>query len=191
MRVALAALILGLSSSLLAQSLTEASRREGERRRRAQADGSAPVIGEADLQRARQERARDGADESDGGTAAAESEAPSGGGAKSSDSASPEGPQLDRERKQREQGEKRWRERLAHAQERLEEAQRRYDSLKDLTLPPGGYAVDHQGRVTIDSPQTLQHMVAQARRDLEAAQKALDDLLEEARQEGVPPGWLR
>jgi hypothetical protein len=30
-----------------------------------------------------------------------------------------------------------------------------------------------------------------AKADLDAAQKALDDLLEEARRANVPPGWLR
>ena len=39
--------------------------------------------------------------------------------------------------------------------------------------------------------EQLQAMVAQAKANMLAAQKALDDLEERARRQSIPPGWLR
>jgi hypothetical protein len=43
----------------------------------------------------------------------------------------------------------------------------------------------------IHSIEDRQKLTADARAELEAAEKALADVLEEARRANVPPGWLR
>jgi hypothetical protein len=43
----------------------------------------------------------------------------------------------------------------------------------------------------IGSVGELQKLTADAKAELDAAQKALEDLEEEARRANVPPGWLR
>jgi hypothetical protein len=56
---------------------------------------------------------------------------------------------------------------------------------------PGYEYVDERGRAVIRSVEELQKLTATAKAELGAAEKALDDLLEEARRANVLPGWLR
>jgi hypothetical protein len=84
-----------------------------------------------------------------------------------------------------------WRARVARAQARVEESRKRYEDLAAKNLVPGYEYQDSRGRTTIHSIEELQAMTARAKADLEAAEKALADLLEEARRASVPPGWLR
>ncbi len=84
-----------------------------------------------------------------------------------------------------------WRERVAAATARVQTARARYDAVKDMSLAPGQAFVDRNGRAVVRSPDHLQRIVANARAELDAADKALEDLLEAARREGIPPGWLR
>jgi hypothetical protein len=87
--------------------------------------------------------------------------------------------------------EERWRSRVAGARASVEKARKRYQTFAGLTLVPGYEYVDDRGRTLIQSVEELQHLTAAAKAELDAAQKALDDLLEEARRANVPPGWLR
>jgi hypothetical protein len=91
----------------------------------------------------------------------------------------------------RQQDEQRWRERVAKANERLASAQKEYDTLASLNLVPGYVYQDANGRTVIGSVGQLQAMTARAKAARDSAQKALDDLLEDARRANVPPGWLR
>jgi hypothetical protein len=91
----------------------------------------------------------------------------------------------------RKQDERMWRSRVATANRRLAAAQKAYQTLSGMTLVPGYVYVDQNGRTVIHSVEQLQSMTARAKANLDAAQKALDDLLEEARRANVPPGWLR
>lgn len=91
----------------------------------------------------------------------------------------------------RKQDERMWRSRVATANQRLAAAQKAYQTLSGMTLVPGYVYVDQNGRTVIHSVEQLQSMTARAKANLDAAQKALDDLLEEARRANVPPGWLR
>jgi hypothetical protein len=50
---------------------------------------------------------------------------------------------------------------------------------------------DAHGQVLYRSLGDLQQATARAKAERDAAQRALEDLLEEARRAGVPPGWLR
>lgn len=91
----------------------------------------------------------------------------------------------------RKQDEQMWRSRVATANQRLAAAQKAYQTLSGMTLVPGYVYVDQNGRTVIHSVEQLQAMTARAKANLDAAQKALDDLLEQARRANVPPGWLR
>ncbi len=51
--------------------------------------------------------------------------------------------------------------------------------------------VDEKGATVIGSVRQLQGLTRRARAELAAAEKALEDLLEQARRAGAQPGWLR
>jgi len=87
--------------------------------------------------------------------------------------------------------EQEWRYRVAEARSRVQKARERYDSLNELPIVPGMKYVDENGNALITSLSQLRGMVGQAKAELDAAEKAQADLLEEARRAGVPPGWLR
>ncbi len=91
----------------------------------------------------------------------------------------------------RAQAEARWRARADGARARIEEARRKVEYFEGLNLVPGVEYVDEQGRPVIRSVQQLQGMTRSAKAELAAAEKALEDLQDEARRAGVPPGWLR
>jgi hypothetical protein len=84
-----------------------------------------------------------------------------------------------------------WRTRVAQARARVDRARARHQRLAGLNLVPGYEYQDEAGRTVIGSVEQLQGLTAAAKRELDAAEKALADLLEEARRAGVPPGWLR
>jgi hypothetical protein len=98
---------------------------------------------------------------------------------------------LDAEANARRADEQRWRSAVAQAQERLSFARRQHEFLSSLNLVPGYVYVNERGRTSIRSIEHLQSLTAEARSELDAAERALEDLLEQARRAGVPPGWLR
>jgi len=91
----------------------------------------------------------------------------------------PAGQPGDGEAEKRGQDENAWRSRVADARERVEVTRKTYETVAPMNWAPEGEYVDFEG------------MKAAAKGQYEAAQKALDDLLEEARRANVPPGWLR
>jgi len=84
-----------------------------------------------------------------------------------------------------------WRGRVAQARARVDRARQKHQTLAGLTLVPGYEYQDERGRTVIGSVEQLQGMTAAAKAELDAAEKALADVLEEARRANVPPGWLR
>jgi hypothetical protein len=79
-----------------------------------------------------------------------------------------------------------WQERLDEARAELSRAEQRRDAAET--------AVDrmrHRRRPRGDARKALFAEREQARADAEAARRALDELLEQARRAGVPPGWLQ
>jgi hypothetical protein len=84
-----------------------------------------------------------------------------------------------------------WRERVGLARERVDRARMKHEQLSKLTLVPGYEFVDAKGRTVYGSIEALQQATAEAKRELDDAQRALEDLLEQARRASVPPGWLR
>ena len=88
-------------------------------------------------------------------------------------------------------GESYWRARVRAAEARLAEAQSAYDTLAGMSLVPGEVYQDEQGKTVISSVEELQRMTTRAKAERDAAQKALDDVHEDARRSGALPGWLR
>jgi hypothetical protein len=183
--------LVALPSVGLAQSLGDAARQEAERRKKAQSEGrgAAAVIDERALEEANAARpdapvsASPAAPQPEARTVVREE-----GGAAVKPTAVDD---LERERSQRAKDEQMWRERAASANARVEKARARYEAVKDATLAPGQVGVDRRGRVVVRSPEHLQRLVAQAKDELAAAEKAVEDLVESARRAGVPAGWLR
>ncbi len=91
----------------------------------------------------------------------------------------------------RKQDEERWRSRVAEARARLARVREDHAALANLHMVPGMVLVDDSGKAVIQSVEQLQSLTARAKAELDAAQKAFDDLLESGRRAGVPPGWLR
>ena len=82
-----------------------------------------------------------------------------------------------------------WRQRFDDAQKKVDDAQKKYDDARanatsDLYTNNG---VD----MLTGARAKRQDAAEQAKQDLDNAQKAMDDLQEQARQNGVPPGWVR
>jgi hypothetical protein len=162
--------------SLVGQSLEDAAQKEKERRKKVQQSGaSSTVIGDDEL------KSNHGTLANDPTTppAVASSKDPS-------TKASPTPAPPDRRKE-----EASWRSRAIQADQQLSEAKKRYDALKGLSLVSGEYFVDEDGNTIARSLEELRALIAQAKDQMDAAQKALDTLLESARQQGIPPGWLR
>lgn len=84
-----------------------------------------------------------------------------------------------------------WRARFQDARARVAAAREQVKVLEELYLSQGEYYVDAEGRTVIGGVDDLQRLNREAKMELEAAEKSLKDLQEEARRAGVPPGWLR
>jgi hypothetical protein len=84
-----------------------------------------------------------------------------------------------------------WRARVRKAEARLAETQAAYDRLASMSLVPGYVYQDSKGKTVISSIGELQAMTASAKAERDAAQKALEDVHEDARRSGALPGWLR
>ena len=175
----LALLLVVLPATLGAQGLGDASKKEQARRKQAQQQGTeAKTYTDADV-KGLAPIANEGST-----TAPARDAAPAG-------AATATAAALGGDESLRQQDEQRWRSRLARANARLAAARQAHETLASLTLVPGYVYQDESGRTVIGSVSQLQQMTARAKAELDSAQKALDDLLEEARRANVPPGWLR
>jgi hypothetical protein len=170
--------LLALPALAGGQSLAEVARKERERREKLRKAGaSARKVTEEDLAAPKGELANDPE-----ATPAGKSAARPTSRTRSRASA---------EAAAREKAETQWRGRAAKARARVEEAQRRYDRLNRWIRlgQPAKYTED--GQRVIYSARQLKKMADKAQADVEAAEQAFEDLREEARRAGVPPGWLR
>jgi hypothetical protein len=172
----------------LGQSLGDIARKEAERREKNKGQGvAAQVIGEDELKQARSARDREAVDE--GTDSSRTSEAPVPPVTAGMELSLPERSTKD-ESEQRRRQEHEWRSRAAQAEARVKAAKQRYEQMQSMHLTLGEYYEDSKGRV-ISTPEQLQKMTARAKAELEAAEKALEDLRDSARRAGIPPGWLR
>jgi hypothetical protein len=199
--------ILGIALVLLfpilasAQSLGSVAKKERERREKNKAEGvTARQISEDEV------GTTDGEEEEavEGAPAAAEegeegetTDGDSGGGVPASpfsttiDLSEQKRQSLDDEQAERRRQESQWKARSQQARDRLEAARRRVQQLEGLHLVEGERYVDANGNTVISSPEHLKRLVDQANGELKAAELSLEQLREEARRKGIPPGWLR
>jgi hypothetical protein len=84
-----------------------------------------------------------------------------------------------------------WRAQAAQARDRLASAQREYDMYQRWLYIGQPHSRDSNGNDVIYSAQSLKRMADAAEARLRAAEKALQDLEEQARRAGALPGWLR
>ncbi len=89
------------------------------------------------------------------------------------------------------QGEEYWRRRVAEAQARVEQAQRRHDAFQRMIHLGQGEMYDANGKRVIYSIHQMKAMADAAAADLATAQAALEKVLEDGRRSGAQPGWLR
>jgi hypothetical protein len=170
-------LLLALPSLAAGQSLADVARKEAERRKKNKEAGiKAPVFTDADKPRTEE------------GAAAKPSESPSPPTVPPATTTESSGRNEADERAQKEQM---WRSRKAAAVARRDEAKRSYERLNELWLAPGETYVDDQGRTVIRDLEQLRGMIARAKAEWDAAEKAIVDLEEDARRAGALPGWLR
>jgi hypothetical protein len=80
------------------------------------------------------------------------------------------------------QKETEWRQRASAARARLERAKQRYAAAQNRVVVP------HRGMVPL---QNAQQQTDTAKAEVETAQRALDDLLESARRQNIPAGWVQ
>lgn len=188
-----AVLVVMMCAGAWGQSLGEMARKEKERRQKNRVQGvETRVIDErevstssdAGLARNEMQEGEDSEEsEESKGDAGEETLAPR----------SPGGPPAGRtpELGDRQQAESDWRGHAIQARQRIERAQKRYETLSGLVLVEGQYYVDDEGRPLITSLAQLRRLTTEAEEELQAATRAWDELREEARRAGVPPGWLR
>jgi hypothetical protein len=88
-------------------------------------------------------------------------------------------------------GEGYWRGRVARARARIAAAQRRLDALQLMIRFGQPAAYDENGKRVMYSVHQLKGKADQAAADLAAARQAVEDVLEEGRRAGAPPGWFR
>jgi hypothetical protein len=172
-------LLLGMPFVCEGQSLGSVAKKEKKRREENKQQGVAVrEIREDEVKSAEDEKPAERAPESDGADGVvSEGEPPvperidvNLGAEGSKPSA---GEQADRSAKEAE-----WRARFQDARARLSAARERVNVLDGLYLGQ-------------ESANELQRLNRDAKAELEAAEKSLKDLQEEARRAGVPPGWLR
>lgn len=177
-----AAFLLWLCPTLvLGQSLADVARKEKERRQRNEESGVKPlVVTDEELKTGKGELAND--PDAPGMYEPAAERPVRGSRARTAEPAGSRG----------DADEGSWRGRKASAVARLEAARQKHDTFSQMWLAPAGeYYVDRKTGRRIESVGELQKLTAGAKAELDAAQKALDDLEEEARRAGIPPGWLR
>lgn len=163
-----------------AQSLGAAARKEEERRQRNKEKGvKAPLFDDSKITKKDPAAPAPAAPPGATGVAAP---APAG-------SPAPDGSDLESE--QRKQQEEMWRGRMTAARARRDEAKKRHDYLNSLWLGPNEYYVDDRGQVLVRDVEHLRQLIAQAKSEWDAAEKAIGDLEDSARRAGALPGWLR
>jgi hypothetical protein len=185
-RLAFGVLLLAMPALGQAQSLGDAARQEKDRREKNAAGGvKAQTVTEEDLKNGKGQLAND--PDADAGEAMVPTT--TGGTSGPATVGVPGAPPSQAPTAAR--GESYWRGAHERALARLEGAKEKYQHYTDMVLVPGYYYAAKNGHAQIDSVGQLQGMTARAKGEMDAAQKALDDLEERARRAGVPPGWMR
>jgi hypothetical protein len=168
------------------QSLGDAAKKEDARREKVrQAGGSARTFTQDDLSTTPGRLANDpNAPAANGDTAApAAKPSPAPG--------SPRSPRRSPVEAPAEGTEDYWRGRATAARTRVDMARYRHEELQRMIHLGQPETHDQNGRRVMYSPQQLKAQADAAATELSAAEKALENLLDEARRSGALPGWLR
>lgn len=189
-----------IPSSAFSQSLAEAARQARERREqraRDAADDEVPSYGNEDLADDDEAEAED-EDEADGeDDSEAKADRDADAREERVETALEEVRRTlareasDRRASQRRQAEATWRRAAQQARARIDAAKRELAAFDELWLVQGERYVDDEGRTVIRDLDHLRALKARAQQEVEAAERALEELRTRARREGVPPGWLR
>lgn len=181
--------LLALPALVAGQSMGDAAKKERERRAKLkQAGASAQPISEKDLAASKGRLANDpGESPSPSASArpAEEAGAPAFGTALGTEESVGGAPRA------ASGAEDYWRRRVAQARGVVAEAQARHDAMQRMVHLGQPAMYDEGGRQVMYSAQQLKQRADEAQAELAEAQKALDDLLEDARRAGALPGWLR
>ena len=172
-------LLLAFAASVGAQSLADVSRREGARRK--QIKNPSRVITNKDLRPSEAPPPPPPQPAAQASPAAPEG-------------ATPAGSEVSDEEK-RQKDEESWRQRTADARQALGRSQMYLDALQSKinSLWADFTARDdpaQRGAIETERKKALAEF-DRVKLEIEANKKAIDDLEEEARRAGVPPGWLR
>lgn len=183
----LALALLPLPAPAPAQSLGAAARKEEERRQKNKEKGvKAPHFDDSNIAK---KDAPSPAPAASPGTAGASATASTATPTATPTAAEPGAG--DAEGEQRRLQEEMWRGRMTEARARRDEAKKRYDYISSQSLGPMEYFVDDKGQVLIRDVEHLRQLIAQAKTDYDAAERAIGELEEAARRAGALPGWLR
>ena len=173
-----------------AQSLGAAARKEEERRQKNKEKGvKAPLFDDTKISK---KEPASPAPAASPGTAAADAPSTTPAPAPTpASAAATESSLRDAETEMRMRQEEMWRSRMTQARARRDTAKRQYDLVNALSLNAGESYVDDGGRVVIRDPDHLHEIIAKAKAEYEASEKAIVDLEDSARRAGALPGWLR
>jgi chromosome segregation ATPase len=112
-----------------------------------------------------------------------------------SEDAEEDGDTTEDEEKRREDDEQRWRARMAEARDQVQRSRMFADALQSRinALNTDFSARDDPAQRSVIGTELNKALaeLERVRGDIEAQEKAVTDLEEEARRAGVPPGWLR
>jgi hypothetical protein len=173
-----------LPSLTVGQSLGDAARKERERRDRVRETGARiRTLTEEDLATTKGALAND--------PKAQPTRVESGESSQRGGSTTPRGPSAAGPEEASSKNEEHWRRRIAEVRAHLEEAQRRNDAIQRMIRVGQPARYDANGGRVMYSIHQLKQMADVAAAELASAQAALENVLEEGRRSGVPPGWLR
>ena len=190
-RLAVVCLLLAWVPLGAAQSLGTIAKKERERREENKTKGSevrefsdTEIFGEPD--EANDDGDPTGDDDAQVGTSD-ESE-DSGVSAESDDDPMAE---LDRQAQERRRDEARWRARFGDARQEVQAAKEYRKALDELYLSQGERYVDENGDTVIQDLGHLRQLISEADQRVADAERSLAQLEDQARREGIPPGWRR
>jgi hypothetical protein len=197
-----------VSISATAQSLADVARAEAERRKTiAQPSrvytnrdlkpvpAPVPPVPAEGGERSREVTPSEARQKRPGPSGGAASRRPGGETREDSEDAEEDGDTTENEEKRREDDEQRWRARMAEARDQVQRSRMFADALQSRinALNTDFSARDDPAQRSVIGTELNKALaeLERVRGDIEAQEKAVTDLEEEARRAGVPPGWLR
>ena len=186
-------LLAGVPAAVSSQSLGAVAKKERERRVENKTKGSEvrefseiEIFGEPEEPDEQAEERADGAEAAESEPESSESQesAPAAGDADGVE-------ELERQAQQRRRDEASWRARFGEARRELDEAKAYRAALDELHLTQGERYIDDNGNTVIQDLAHLRELIREADQRVADAERGMTRLEEQARREGIPPGWRR